>query len=410
MPETELVAISNGLDFQNDENAEVRGKRLERQSWVRQELLRKDSLQRRKLKKDTGENIEVLWSFSRLPPELVTPAKNNRFRLTLFVPGMFQMDEIPGSQYAANYGNHPLEINLDSALLTGDVDAVIVLKAEGLNDICYQDASGKGIGQKKVAEAAVDVFKGEIEKFCQSNKVSVADLEIGILGHSEGATQAASIAAELLRRKIGQVKELTAIMPAGLSGIDPDRVCSPKDFLKDAIGRRLISSRRIGENGKVPSHEYKISAKKIAEFDRRFAIGGVNTYVDPEADKRNVGRWLLRLVGGKRRLEKILPQLADFAAKLGIAENVPFSRLIEADRRNPDYDAVVSAGVPLLAVAGSQDVLFPAGEVGQRLAALSEISGSRVAALFVGGDHVFSHYYPSGVAHALELLRRKTDF
>lgn len=401
MPETDLDIIPNRLDSPDDETAEVRGKRLERQSWVRQELLRKDALHRQTVERDTGEKIEILWSFSRLPPELVTPAKNSRFRLTLFVPGMFQMDEIPGSPYAANYGNHPLEINLDSGLLTGDINAVMVLKAEGLNDISYQDASGKGAGQKKVAAAAVEVFQAEIEKFCQSNGVSVSDLEIRILGHSEGATQAASIAAELLRQRIGQVKELTVIMPAGLSGIAPDRVCSPADFLRDAIARRLISSEPTKKSRQL-QFGYKISAEKIKELDRRFAIGGVNTYVDSEADKRNVGRWLLRLAGGKR--------WADFAAKLGIAENVPFARLIEADRRNPDYQTVVSAGVPLLVVAGSRDVLFLAGEVRRRLDDLSKIANSHVAALFVDGDHVFSHYYPSGVAHALELLRRQTGF
>lgn len=386
------------------------GKRLERQAWVRGEFLRKGSLKRQLIEGESGERTLVLSSISLLPPEITTPTKDKRLRVVLFSPGMFQMDEVPDSHYAANYGNHPLEINLDSAMLTGDVDVVMVLKAEGLNDICYQDDSGNGIGQKKVSEAAVGVFAKEIDLLLKSRGMKFSDLEIRVLGHSEGATQAASIAARIIERGIGKVKDLTAIMPAGLSGITLDQVRSLKDFLASSVVRRLKSLSYPNSRGQSSGNEYKISASEISKFDRRFAIGGVETYSDVEADKRNIGRWFLRLAGGDRRLEKILPQWAEFAAKWGIAENVPASRLVEADRQNQDYDAVVKAGVPLFVVAGSKDVLFPAGEIRQRISALSHIQGGKVAALFVDGDHVSSHTHPSGVAHALELLRRKVNF
>lgn len=183
-----------------------------------------------------GAKFRVLSSFCELPGHLKEKpkAEGEPYRLTIYVSGMFDATK-------PNYGNHPLETKLAGSLLTGDTDAIMMVKAEGLNPKAYLE-NDKGCVQKRVAEEDWEVVKNQINALGLEGK----PVTLHIVGYSEGATQGASLAKIAAESGSVKVQEYVSIGGSGLAGSQAQEAVEPKfkNFLqrtKDFFSKNIAA-------------------------------------------------------------------------------------------------------------------------------------------------------------------------
>jgi hypothetical protein len=322
-----------------------------------------------------------------VPSELTHKSATNTLRVTVYVPGMFD-----GTK--PNFGNYPLETKLAGSMLTGDLDALFMLKAEGMNRAAYVGANGEGLGESLVADVAVSDLEESLKELRQKMNVPEdAPVEFEVVGFSEGSTQAISIAEKIAERKLGTIAACTSIGGAGLVGKENQNETSAISYLKDNAMKKNQyemppTFSEVDQNTFLINHRM-IGGAKDAGYES--AIG--EAYVDAMADARNVAKWGVGYI----------------TTALGIEDKVPHERVQAVFSKNQDYEKLIARGIPLVVWAGSKEILFPAADVQKGVEDL-RAKGGNVLLLITDTGHDSPHKNPSGTAMALELFRNKAGF
>ena len=339
--------------------------------------------------REDGAKIKV-YSESWIVPDHLKKPENGKFRISLYVPGLFEMDK-------PNLGNHPLESKLMGALLTGESDAVFVLKAEGMNSLAYKNAQGDPHGESLVSEAAAEVLERELAQLKKqlglNDDISV---EFEVAGYSEGSTQGASISEKIIEKGLGKVNAYTSLGGAGLVGYENQNEARPTNFVLKAIKNRKHAKFDQVLDMEKPWVEirpdmYIVSRKLIGDKEQggfEYSLGKAE--VSMEGDVRNIGKWSSRYI----------------ATRLGLGNQVPHERLQAVCSINHDYDKLIENGVPLIVLSGTEEIFFQSDEVSDAVKKLKS-KGGRV--LFITSDlgHGFPHKHPSGTAYTLAAFRQK---
>lgn len=342
--------------------------------------------------------IKVLSGIVKIPDHLKKASVDGLKRVTVYVPGLFDATK-------PNFGNHPLEAKLASSLLTGDVDSLVVLKGEGLNNNAYreyEDGKKSGINQQKVAGSAVEILKNRLQEIREKENENV---EFTILGFSEGSTQGASIAAEILRKGLGTVKEFVSIGGGGLAGEDFQENASPLPIvtiLKNTLASKKIPKPQFPAKNNEGANQYhsvddegniEISPKLLGDKKQ----GGLEeslgrARVETADDFENV----IKKFGGRA-----------FRSILFGEEEIPTDRIRSMLTINSDYEELAKKGIPISIFSGLQDNIFNHLQVKENAIKLKREGGN---VLFISSDvgHSFAHENPSGVAYALEAFKHKT--
>lgn len=374
-----------------DPTGEKRRRYIKRRDFVEKEFLEK-TVNQQPITLENGAKIRVLSSYVEIPDELKRKRKPSEpVRVSVFVPGLFEARP-------PNLGNHPLETKLAGALLTGEVDVIFMLKAEGLNKEAFKE-NDHGIIQKRVSKAAHDVLKNSLEQ-----QYPEETFEFRVSGYSEGATQAASLAARIAESELGKVKDLVSISGAGMVGAKIQEESKPVSFLKEALDERKKAPKPKELKGKRIKSDVPIVREGHNTFyiDSRFmgdeksggfeeALGRAR--VSTVNDIKNIGTWGLRL---------LTTELTG-----GRIEEVPTERLKAATTINPDYEELVKRDIPIFVFSETEEIFFPNTQVRKKVNELRN-KGGRVILISAGGaGHEFAHYNPSGVAYAIETVKRK---
>ena len=181
--------------------------RLTEQEKTRQELTRNLYLERRKHIENTfinnppsrevvqledGASIKVLSSIATIPENLKTESSSDKLRVAIYVPTLWFTEEPTPTDYR--------EVRLASSIITGNIDVAVQPKAEGMNTMAYKNEDGTGTCESKVAGAAVEIFKKQLE----ARGLGEKEIEFSIVGYTEGSPQGASIAAKIIEKGLGK--------------------------------------------------------------------------------------------------------------------------------------------------------------------------------------------------------------
>ena len=323
----------------------------------------------------------VRWE---VPRDLKKETEQGKLRITIYVPGMFETDK-------PNFGNYPLETKLAGSMLTGDTDAIFMLKGEGLNKEAYVAADGTGHGESLVADAAVSELEKSLDELKQ--KMNIAEpgqVEFEVVGYSEGSAEGASIAQKIVERGLGKVIAFTSIGGAGLIGKENQTETEVVNHLRTNAMRKgeyemPKTFSEVGQDTYLINHAM-IGDKKQGGYEN--SLG--KAYVDTMGDVRNIAKW------GARYLK----------SSLGIEEEVPHERVQAVFSKNKDFEKLVENGVPIVVLAGSKEVMFPAADVQKGVEDL-RAKGGKVLLMITDMGHGLPHENPSGTAMTLALFRNK---
>ena len=234
-----------------------------------------------------------------------------------------------------NTAGDPQEIGNIPTLLTTQSDAVVILKPEGLNNEAYMEG-GQAFGQQRVAEASLLTLQRILsEKLTDRQR---AALHFTLVGYSEGASQGASLAKQMLELGMN-VDGLVGLEPPGVAGYSSQRDAriAPAhlgiDFVKKYI-RRL----REGDDGYIPKktdYGYHIPRRLIDSYNK--ILDGEKPQTRDQL--RNISNYGRRILGGVGRLD--------------VPRRLVSERMKALWTKNHDYDALVSAGVPVSLFCGT---------------------------------------------------------
>jgi pimeloyl-ACP methyl ester carboxylesterase len=113
-------------------------------------------------------------------------------------------------------------------------------------------------------------------------------------------------------------------------------------------------------------------------------------HVDTMGDIRNIAKWSARYL----------------KSSLGIEEEVPHERVQAVFSKNKDFEKLVESGVPIVVLAGSKEIMFPATDVQKGVENL-RAKGGKILLMITDMGHGFPHENPSGTAMTLALFRNK---
>ncbi len=444
-----------------DELNEKRDVYIERKNLVESEFLAKPPTREYLTVSNLSGNDVLVHTSAvtcNIPEHLQRPDKKTTNPddaiISIFLPGMFAQD-IP------NMGNHPLEAKLCGALITGDCDAVMMLKAEGTVPEAYD-----GKGHKTVSEAALITFKKQLLQFLElpQNK-GKKNIKIRIAGFSEGAIQGVSLAAriheyaqEILAanqqggtNEMGERRSLELLDFTSLGG---DGLCENQDQssidlldLKD----RILQGRREGKINRAEIANATGPYKQIPVEDSEQTVSRATE--DLELLNSGITRTRVRQdlfqgyeqalgehdpgIAGKLRADVVDPAkmaLGDFsnivpywltrfvATAAGLDDSgklsakevpaVPFSRVQATFTYSPEYEYLLNQGVHVTVLAGDPDEFYPSRGVSHCLIAMAD-RNPRIAEhlTYITSDitHAFPHSHASGVAYFLELMQDKWE-
>lgn len=414
---TELGSISLETTAKNvlDTEGKARESYLERRMFIEGELRKKGEPRKDKMEMEGGATVNVLSSFVEIPESIEVEEKGKKkivelkkeddeYNIAIYVPGLFQADK-------PNYGNHPLEVKLAGSLLRSNTDAIMMLKAEGLNDKSYEDEEGNGKVQTTVSKAALEVLKKTLKErglVDEEGKLS-RKMRFSVVGYSEGSTQGASIAARIAESGFGEVKEFVSIGGAGLVGFENQSEVNLVKFFKNAQEARKnpylpapdsfkdnqgnIHSLPFTKEGAETSDTVFVEGKLLGDkkqggLETSLGQAKVNTF----ADIRNIGKWSTRLL----------------ASEMGLIEQVPRARLNAAATLNHDYDLLAEKGVPIIVFSPTQEIFFPNTNVRERVGELrTQFPNDKILLVSSNVGHDFPHSNPSGTAYAIELIKER---
>lgn len=329
---------------------EARERFLRRREFVERSFLNRPP-QIRQVTTLTGGEIKVICQTCVLPENLKSSSENDpnrRLRLTIYVPGMARLDP-------PNLGNVP-EIHLASGILTGDTDAIIMVKPEGINDKAY--TATKGLPQKDTSRAALEGVLEQVDKLLGANSQREVDLRIA--GLSEGSTIAPSLVARLLEsdRQNVHVQELVSVCAGGLSGPSKLSLNGLIGHLKRTISTMAASrayyERTINDN--YPHlNQYSL---KLGD-NERFIDGrvfGIRSGEAPDGLEEALGVRTQDLKLDNANFNAVL--IDAVATQLGIPKEVPITRLEAAFAENGDWKAVAAAGITTIIISSTRDIFF----------------------------------------------------
>jgi len=260
-----------------------------------------------------------------------------------------------------------------------------------LNKESYVGQNGENHGESLVADVAVSGLEKSLAEFRQ--KMGAADnvnVEFEVVGYSEGSAQGASIAQKIVERKLGKVAAFTSIGGAGMAGKENLADTGVIEHLKNNATRKdgyVMPNTFVGagEDTFLVNHKM-IGDKKQGGYEQ--SLG--KAYVDTKADARNIAKW------GMRYLK----------TSLGLEDEVPHERVQAVFSKNRDFGKLAEDGVPIVVLAGSKEIMFPAEDVQKEVEILRQ-KGGKVLLLISDMGHGFPHENPSGTAMALKLFRDK---
>jgi len=321
---------------------------------------------------DNGGQVEVFSHWVDIGPELKKGKGDHKYYLDVYVSGLFQTDK-------ANTGNMP-EARLVGGMVRPETDAVMVLKAEGLNKQAYEEDENGG-GEGRVAAAAVEVLRRKMEG---KPELHGREVVIRVTGYSEGSTQGASIAADLAEAGYG-VREYISIGGAGMVGAPS---MGEVDFVK--FGWGVTQSRvKAGPSPKAFVDEgngnYFIRGDMVAGWNKALGMDPAEFNPTLKDDAENVVRWALRL-----------------------GRDVPVQRVRAACTLNPDYRKLGEMGVPVIVVSSTHEQLFSNSAVKDQAEKLRQMGG-RVAVVTTDAGHEGPHFNPNAVAYMAQLISEKVE-
>lgn len=350
--------------------------------------------------------------------------------ISLFIPGIY--DEL-------------LEAKLAGALLTGKVDVLLALKAQGLNTESY-----RGVGEEIMGEVCLQAFINSISEYLSQNPEKKR-VVLRVIGNSEGCTQGVSFLAKLINfLEESRLKEVfndklenieidgfVAISGSGLVGeIDQSKVLPMRNHITQTlhrIGNRNSpvnipetdpKSQIRSETDQRTLHIRHVPIQIIQEYERILTAyieepgivydksEGPPYKIQEETptEPRTVEAWLKRFFASRIPFApKVLTGLLDKPIHA-----VPFERMKALFAYNHDWEKVLFS--PLIGritvVANERDTFFNEEDVQESLREIiatgdqKEIKGKLQYVKVVGGEHGSPHTNPKGYAFMLEMINK----
>lgn len=380
----------------------TRNRYLERRNHIEQSLREVPKVKIVDL--EDGARIKVISSISQIPEHLKGKEKSEKHRIAIYAPTIWYTNDPQESSIR--------EIRLASSILSGNVDFVVRLKAEGMNDLAYKNSDGECTGESKVAASGVDILAKDLE----SLGINPGEAEFYIVGYSEGSTQGASIAAKIIEKGVGTVKEYVSIGGGGLIGAENQNDAKPIQFAMDAA--KSLFTKTEGPQGEkslapgtgktvlikeapdvyyVPAEVFGQEIKNTKEGSRggglEYAIGKT-----PEPP-------LLEALEPERKFAERL-----IKTKFGVGEDnpVPLERLKAATTKNHDYEKLARYGVPIIIITGAKDTFFDNKKVKPAALELKRrFPNDKIGIITSDSGHDDPWHNPSGFAFVLEIIRNK---
>lgn len=356
---------------------------------------------------EDGASIKVLSSIATIPENLKSEPSPDKLRVAIYIPTLWFTEEPTPIDYR--------EVRLASSIITGNIDVAVQLKAEGMNAMAYKNEDGTGACESKVAGTAVDILKKQIEVLGLVKK----EIEFSIVGYSEGSTQGASIAAKILEKGLGKVREYVSIGGGGMIGAENQNDAKPMEFIKDALesvfkkvpepfGKKTVAPGTgktvFIEEGPntyyVPSEIIGKTIKKGKTLEEEHGEGleySVGKTLEPPLTEalRPEAVWVKRFLNTKYGNSEINP--------------IPPERILAATTINHDYDVLAKNGVPILFFTETEDTFFANDKVRPKIEEFRKrFPLNKVVMITSNAGHDSLWHNPSGFAYLLEIIRQKS--
>lgn len=333
-----------------------------------------------------------------------SPYQNGPLRVSVYVPGIFEAEPV-------NTGNR-MEHRLAAGVLPVKSDEgphlLVYLKTEGLDKQSYMFGNSVGAVHAKTSAVSADKLQEIIDAFKQDHNINPeTEVEFtSLAGYSEGSTQSLSLAARIIERNMGSIKQVISVGGAGFVGYRDQMKAHPvvygaRALVETWFGRgdgktvnKEGSDLYIGKNviGGVPGHQ-----------------DGLEHAVAPPVDKRKIywGRGVEQL-----NLADDVKNIVEFGNRLvrtisGHAEKdreVPYSRLQAACTLNPDAEFLARHHVPVTIFSGTKDQFFPNRLIRKYVSTLREKYHADMKVITSNMDHAGPHYNASALGFIFELL------
>lgn len=349
---------------------------LNRVKYIDQQLQRK-GLHTDFVELEDGSKIKVMISLLKIPSRFKNKMGKSRIRTLVYIPNLWFTDSPPPTDHR--------ELRLSPLISSGNIDLIVILKAEGLNNLAYCDENGNGICQNKVSAAAIGILKNYLSK----THLDKEGYDFYILGYSEGASQGVSIAAKIIQNNLGSVKEYISICGGGLIGAKKQIKASPIAFVEGAF-------RDIMHNNLLSSYKgnYFIPRKQIENIENLIGLPPAEPLyksLNPEF------RWFIRYL--KTRIDE------------AFVNSIPQERLKAMASINPDYDYIIKNNVPLIVFLEIYDIIFSFNDLVKNITKLkNKYPTKKIVTVVSDSRHDKVWTYPSGISYVLENIRVMESF
>lgn len=287
---------------------------------------------------------------------------------------------------AQNTAGDPQEIGNIPGLLTTTSDAVVVLKPEGLNNEAYREGDQE-FGQQRVAEATLITLQRVLSEHLTDDQRTA--LRFTLVGYSEGASQGASLAKQMLELGMN-VDGLVGLEPAGVAGYADQKHSRvfPAHFSKE-FARKYIQKLREGDNEYIPKktdYGYHIPRRLLQSYND--ILGGIKPHVRDQLQTiANVGG---RILGGASRLKfprKVVPE-----------------RWRASWTKNQDYENLIRADVPVSLFCGTLSEIIDFDGIQKQVVNWRQtIPGSRAQLISSRSTHAIINMESLGVGFTTAL-------
>jgi len=325
--------------------------------------------------------------------------------VTIYIPGMPHAPE-------QNFVSDAQEIGMIKEMLTGKATDLIVLKPEGLNKEAFLNG----------AEAETSATLQQLESMCAQFGLDLSPesrLKIVLIGQSEGANQAASLAMAMQDR-YKRIAEFVAIEPVGVVGYDDvsEARLWPKGISKTMFkGLRGTKDqlRKPDSESESPLDEhvlktdtgYRLSGALIESYSDIFQHGGLRDGEDRTAYDARVAQYKEKAsADGKSVVTKFVKRLAGGVVGLDIKRGIKRERLRYIWTKNKSYEALAGLGMPITMVSMEGSIFAPQDEITEWVRNIRSEGNSQVSLLTSTGKH----WDPTGVSRGIGAALGFIDF
>lgn len=332
-------------------------------------------------------------------------------RVTVFLPGLFHWEENKPFTKDQRY-NDAWESMMDPTLTAGTVDRLMLLKPSGHNDRSYLDEQNNAVGQTKVAEAAANYLLEKLQDI-QGN------IELTFVGYSEGATQGASIIAQLLARNLShiKIKELVSISGTGITGPEQKKVGKiPFHVVRNAFRKPaqfLERVKQLRKNKTYVSRDNHGSAGKdtvVASevFTNNQGKDGLIASLEPITYDTKGARQVLLTWFKRYTIARLKSMAETMRVQLNnLKSTLPHERIKTAFSKNPDWQVVAENNIPLRLFVAGNDPFSPYEDVMKEVNNLRE-RGGRVDTISSDVQHEFADVVPQAVGWIMATLNEQS--